>query len=245
MTIKVLNYNIHRGTDSAKNYNLEATCAAIKGSGAEIVGIQEIDRNWSERSNWEDQVEILTKVLGMKSVFAASIDLPPKTPGGPNRQLGNGLFSKYPILSPQVHHMYINDDPNLAYDGTRETEPRSILEAKIDLGEKTISVLCTHLSVHSRKERLRQIGKLEGIIKRIEGSLILLGDLNASPDSEEILRLRKILIDPSLGKGLVTKPNEKRQVDYILVRDLKVDEIKVLKSDASDHLPLLAKLTLG
>ena len=244
MIIKVLTYNIHHGADGAQKYKLEAICAIIKASGADIVGIQEIDRSWSQRSNWEDQVTILSGALGMEFAFAASIELPPADPGRPNRQFGNGLFSKYPILSPQVHHMYVCDDPSMVYDGTRETEPRSVLEAKIDLEGKEISVLCTHLSVHSQKERLRQVGKLEGIIGKIDGSLILLGDFNASFDSEELVRLRRILAEPSFEKGLITKPDESRQIDYILVRDLNVEEIKVLDSDASDHLPLLATIQL-
>jgi endonuclease/exonuclease/phosphatase family metal-dependent hydrolase len=245
MTNKVLSYNIHHGADGAQKYKLEATCAAIKALGADIIGVQEIDRNWSERSNWEDQVTILSGALGMEFAFAASIELPPTDLGRPNRQFGNGLFSKYPILSPQVHHMYINDDPSMVYDGTRETEPRSILEAKIDLGEKKISVLCTHLSVHSQKERLRQTDKVERLIGKSSGPLILLGDLNASSDSEELVKLRRILADPSFGKGLVTKPNEKRQIDYILIRDLEASQIQTIESNASDHLPLLANLTLG
>ena len=243
MTFKVLTYNIHRGADSAKNYNFEATCAVIKASEADAIGIQEIDRNWSERSNWQDQVEILAKVLGMESVFAVSIDLLPAEAGKPNRQYGNALFSKLPILSSKVHPLYINDNPELVYDGTRETEPRSILQVEIGLGSEKISILCTHLSVHSQQERLKQVGKLEGIIRTVKGPLILMGDLNADSDSEELSRLRKLLVDPSFGKGLITKPDEARQIDYILLRDFEASQVQTIRSDASDHLPIRAKIS--
>lgn len=243
LDFSVLSYNIHRGQNAQEKYNLGKIVKTIKDSGAQIAGLNEVDRNWSDRSKCEDQTQILPEKLQMASVFGASLDEPSINEGGLWRQYGNLLLCRYPILESKVEKMYIKDDPEIEYDGMRETEPRSIIEAKLNLSGQAVWVLCTHLAAHDSKERLRQIAKIEKMLSLCDGPLILIGDLNASPDSEELARLRKLLGDPSEGKGLVTKPDEKRQIDYILVRDFTVSEIKVLESDASDHLPLLARLS--
>ena len=241
----VLSYNIHHGVDKSQKYNLEATCAVLRTSGADIIGLSEVDRKWGERSNWDDQLDILSKRLEMAGAFATSIEKEPSADHDVGSEYGNALLSKYRITGSRVEHLYINDDHNISYDGTGETEPRSILQAEVDVRGEKIGVLCTHLSVHSQVERLRQGGKLREIIKSLRGPLGLVGDLNADPASEELAILGKHLEDPSEGRGFITKPDEGRQIDYILIRDLKAINIDVIKSEASDHYPLLAKLALG
>lgn len=241
----VCTYNIHYGVDRSKKYNLEATCAVLSASDADIIGLSEVDRKWGERSNWDDQLDILSKRLEMAGAFAASIEKEPSADHDVGSEYGNALLSRYRITDFGVEHLYINNDQNISYDGTTETEPRSILQAEVDVKGEKIMVLCTHLSVRSQAERLRQVGKLEEIIKSLRGPLVLVGDLNADPASEELAILRKHLEDPSEGRGFITKPDEDRQIDYILIRDLKAINIDVIKSEASDHYPILAKLALG
>ena len=244
VNFSILSYNIQAGRNARDKYDLGRTIKTIKKSQAEIIGLNEVDRNWSARSNWDDQPKIISGKFEASSVFAASLDEPPTKEGRLWRQFGNLLLCQYPILENKVEKMNIAGTSTVSPGDRRNTETRTLILAKINLWEVEIWVLCTHLTPHDQqKDRLEQIAKIEKIIGILEGPLVLIGDLNASPDCEELTRLRKLLNDPSEGKGFVTKPDEGRQIDYILVRDLKVEEIKVLDSDTSDHLPIFAKIS--
>ena len=44
--------------------DLERIAKVIEDSGAEIIGLQEVDNHWAERSNFEDQAKWLADRLG-------------------------------------------------------------------------------------------------------------------------------------------------------------------------------------
>ena len=44
--VRVMTYNIHAGLDSANRYNLPGIADVIRASGADIVGLQEVDVHW-------------------------------------------------------------------------------------------------------------------------------------------------------------------------------------------------------
>ena len=66
-------------------------------SGADVIGLQEVDRHWDVRSNWVDQPAWFAQRLKMHYAYAANLDLPPVNPGEPNRQYGTAILSRYPI----------------------------------------------------------------------------------------------------------------------------------------------------
>jgi len=242
LNMKVLTYNIHRGANVNDKYDLNRIIDVVRTSGADICGLQELDNKYHERSNFEDQLEIMAKALSMNKIGGPCI-IPDEN--DESVWYGNGILSRFPIVESYVHRMYMGDDQKIKYDGTRETEPRSFIQAKVDLGEgKYLWTIITHLSFHSSDERMRQVKKLEEAVMEVKGPLILMGDLNSEPQSEELTVLRKLLDDPSMGKKFVTEPVGKVQIDYILTREVKVEEIKVIDTDASDHFPLFAKLRI-
>src|SRR4030042_2367224 len=244
-SFKVLTYNIHNGSDAQENYNFEAVIDVLSALQADIIGINEIDRYWGSRSNWEDQVKILSNRLNMESYYAPAMVLSPKDGRKQKREYGNALFTRFPVMEKTQHLMYMHDDEAITYDGTCDTESRSLLQAKLNLGESELWVLVTHLTVYDQKDRLSQVKKLVKIIKNLKGALILMGDLNATADCEELSILTKYLDNPSAGKGFVTYyPENPRQIDFILTRDINCRKIEVVKSNASDHYPLCAQLSL-
>lgn len=240
---KVLTYNIHSGRDARYKYDLEAIIDVLKVSGADILSLNEVDRHWGQRSNGDDQVKVLFENLEMKSVYAAAMDLPAEEGVKSPREYGNLLLSKLPIVDSKTIRMYPNDDSSISYDGTNKTEPRSFIVAKIKVGTREFWVIVTHLAVHNQEERMRQLEKIEKEIKGSDGPLILMGDLNSTSDSQELSILKKYLDDPSNGRGFITYyAEDPRQIDFILIRGLECRNIKVIKSDASDHYPVVAEL---
>ena len=50
--MKVLTYNIHHGAGIDGVLDLERIAQVIEQSGADVIGLQEVDNHWSARSNW-------------------------------------------------------------------------------------------------------------------------------------------------------------------------------------------------
>lgn len=143
---------------------------------------------------------------------------------------GNGILTKYDITDTQNFQL------------VRHGEHRALSLSKISVNNKIVTILTTQLALgkFSRKRELEQIAE---IIKKINGPIILTGDLNTSNEKElqalndtGLIRLETPKTFPSW------KP--KRRIDYIyyskdfgVLKYYVIDELKV-----SDHLPILAEL---
>lgn len=77
--LDVMTFNIHhaQGTDDA--LDLQRIADVVKESGADVIGLQEVDNHYSGRSNWADQPAELAAMLGYHVVFGANIDNNPPT----------------------------------------------------------------------------------------------------------------------------------------------------------------------
>ena len=69
--LRVMTYNIRAG-----NGDIARTAETIRSFAPDIVGLQEVDVHWSERSGFEDQATLLGRVLGMQVRFAPIYTLP-------------------------------------------------------------------------------------------------------------------------------------------------------------------------
>src|SRR4051812_7597968 len=92
--LRVVSYNIQAGAG-----HLDSTADAIRGLSADIVGLQEVDVHWSDRSQFVDQATELGRRLGMAVRFAPIYRLAPTGAGLPMREFGVALLSRFPIVS--------------------------------------------------------------------------------------------------------------------------------------------------
>ena len=81
------------------------------------------------------------------------------------------------------------------------------------------------------------------------GPVVAMGDFNDVPGSTTWTRLMTVFTDTwaAVGSGDgFTIPVEApaKRIDWILVRGLEPVSAEVLKSDASDHLPVVARVKL-
>ena len=135
---------------------------------------------------------------------------------------------------------------------TQNYEPRAALEVLIELSTgDTIRFVGTHLD-HKKdpKIRLDQCAEINKLYKKNDFPSILVGDLNAEPDSKEMMLLKTIWNDAA-GKNLgATYPsdNPKIRIDYIMVKPVskwKVLEYRIIQDEiASDHYAVFAELEL-
>jgi endonuclease/exonuclease/phosphatase family metal-dependent hydrolase len=238
--LRVASFNIHHGVGLDGLLNLERIAAVVERTGAEVVGLQEVDNHWSARSNFVDQATWLSERLDMHVVFGANLDLDPPTPGAPRRQFGTAILSAHRIRAWS----------NTLLPRPAGGEQRGLLEVQIKVRGIPVRVFNTHLQHDSQLERLAQVGTIREVLATVNESVVLLGDLNATPNTPEITGLTDVLVDAwvtaGVGDGFTfDAATPHARIDYVMSSDNVVARTAaVLTSDASDHLPVVADLAL-
>ena len=242
--LRVMSYNIRSG-----NGNLDSTAAAIRAQAPDIVGLQEVDVHWADRSAFADQATDLGQKLGMQVRFAHIYNIVAADPGPP-REFGVALLSRFPITG------FRNDTITRLSTQDSNPVPRpapGLLDATIDLHGTPVRVFVTHLDYRRDPSvRERQTREMVAYIDSLSPATIVLGDLNATPDEPAIQPLRQRLRDAwtisaiSADSGLTypaDHPTER--IDYVLVsRRLRVRAARVPVTQASDHRPVVVDLVL-
>ncbi|EWS81575.1 metal-dependent hydrolase [Brachybacterium phenoliresistens] len=240
--LTVMTFNIHHGEGSDGVLDLERIAAVIRDSGADVIGLQEVDRHYSERSDWADQPAELADLLGMHVVFGANIDRDPPVSGVQRIQYGTAILSRHPIL----------ESENIPLFRSPDQEQRGLLRASLDVAGTPVDVCCTHLAASSAVDRLEQARQ---IIERIDtdGATILMGDLNARPGTPEIQIIDDVLVDTwdaaghGTGATYPVQDPDARIDDIFVTESFRPVRAMVLADvpEASDHLPVLSQLVLA
>src|SRR3954452_4417718 len=161
-----MTFNIHHGAGTDGRLDLNRTADVIRAAGADVVGLQEVDRHFGARSAFVDQATWLAEDLSMDVVFGANLDLDPIVAGQPRRQYGTAILSAHPILDWENTHLPRFDDH----------EQRGLLRARISVEGVEIQAYDTHLQHDDAAERLVQAEEIVGLIGEPDEPVILLGD---------------------------------------------------------------------
>ncbi len=232
--LRILTYNIHHGAGTDGRVDLERIARVIKSSEADIVALQEVDRLTARTGNVDQPAE-LGRLTGLHVAFGGNI----RVAGG---DYGNAVLSRLPIKRHENRRLPLFDDG----------EQRGVLEVEVELpGQQPLLLLATHLDHRAAdRERLASAEVLSELAAAAgERPLLLAGDLNATPDSAVLRRLKRQWKMPD-DASLLTSPagHPRRQIDYILVHPQprwRIDGVRVLpEAVASDHRPLLATMVL-
>ncbi len=174
--LRAMSYNIRSG-----NGNLNGTVEAIRNAAPQVVGLQEVDVHWAERSNFVDQATVLGEKLGMQVRFAHIYDIPGARSEDAPREFGVALLSRFPILD-WTNHIITRLSTQ---DSTPVPAPApGFLEATIDVRGTTVRVFVTHLDYRSDPQvRRQQVTDMLGYIGEPSAPTLLFGDLNAPPDA--------------------------------------------------------------
>lgn len=238
--LRVLTYNIRSG-----NGDLARTAEAIRSLAPDIVGLQEVDVHWAQRSGFEDQATRLGELLGMQVRFAPIYTLPGACSGTPPRQFGVALLSKYPMVA------WKND--TLTRLSTQDQNPvpapaPGLLEATIQVTVTRVRVFNTHLDYRpDPRVRKQQVEEMVNYIGDASGPTLVFGDFNAGPDAPELQPLLQRLRDTwdSKVEAGFTYPADKpaKRIDYVLVSNhFRVRSASVAVTEASDHRPVVVDL---
>ncbi|WP_234969317.1 endonuclease/exonuclease/phosphatase family protein [Bacillus massilinigeriensis] len=235
--VEVMSYNIHHAVGTDGLLDVGRIAKIIEESGADVIGLQEVDKHWSSRSHFKDQARLLAMRLGMFYVYGSNLNLEPANPSDPRREYGTAILSEYPIIQSE----------NYALPKVGNTEQRGLLEATINIKGNQLHYYNTHLAL-TVTERMLQMERTLDIVDNKKGPKVIMGDFNALPESLEMAPIinhyQDVFAD---SKGAYTYPAKKpsKRIDYIFTSDdIEIKESEVIVTNASDHLPLTAELEL-
>jgi endonuclease/exonuclease/phosphatase family metal-dependent hydrolase len=232
--LSVMTFNIHAGAGSDGAFDLPRVADAIREQQPDVVGLQEVDVHWSERSGFADEAAELARSLGMAVRFAPIYDLP----GSPRRQYGVAVLSRYPVLRAANHSItrLSTQDP----DAVPAPAP-GFAEAVIGAPGGPVAVYVTHLDFRPDPAvRATQVREMLAIMRGPRQ--VLLGDFNAEPGAPELAPLWERLADAG---GTATFPADApvKRLDYVTASGgYRVVDVRVPATLASDHRPVVARL---
>lgn len=243
--VRVLVYNIHAGKDAAGAPNLDSVAAVVRSTGADIVLLQEVDRD-TRRSGGVDQPAALARSTGFHAAFGRTLDFD----GG---QYGIAILSRWPIVAETLVHLPV-DPPQERSGGSYE--PRGALRVEVDAPAGRLVVVNTHLDPTGddrwRRQEVQKVIAIVSAARAESGARVIAGgDFNSTPESavQDALRgaaLRDAWAECGRGAGL-TYPADvgRKRIDYLfLTGDLACARAEVVATQASDHRPVLVQLTV-
>ena len=257
--LRIASYNLLSGRDVrfGARFDLDAAAAAIDGLGADVVALQEVDREL-DRSGRVHQVQELATLLGCTGIFAPALLGDPTLrwtrgpgadpdPGGP--AYGIGMLSRLPVTAVAISPLPGGGPgqarprrpdarrPPIPY---RDGEPRAALRVTVEAGFGPVAVTTAHLSFVPWRGR-RQLGVVAAFARGGPdgAAAVLLGDLNLPPNVVGRALGRRGWRTAAVGP---TFPSWRPalQLDPLLGRgDVGLDDLHVGAPGPSDHLPLL------
>ncbi|MBT2581501.1 endonuclease/exonuclease/phosphatase family protein [Planococcus sp. ISL-109] len=249
--VKVMSFNIAHGMGMDGKVDLERAARVIEQSGATIVALQEVDRYFSSRSFYMDQVEWLSERLGMYAAYGANLNQAPDDNERPNRQYGNATLSRYPIKYAENHFL------TQVIADTYSNEQRGVLETIIEVEGTYLKVLNTHLALKDEELEM-SIQEIFDIAGKSHFPKIIAGDFNAPPTHRHLVHLHRVMTDVFLKTkrgdaytypspyenqetGESTRPMTR--IDYIFAdHGFEVGDAETIETAVSDHMPITAEL---
>ena len=171
--LRVLTWNLW-GRSGPWEDRLAAIAATLADAQPDVVGLQEV---WAEERGWS-QAAHLAAGLGFHHVYASRYAID-------GVAVGNAILSRWPIARCEIRALPA--PPELE-------ELRNVVGAEIDGPRGRIWVYTTHVNWRFdqsdvRQEQSREIARFVAEATGGEYPPILLGDLNAPPDSDEVRML--------------------------------------------------------
>jgi len=224
-TLRVLSWNIHHGQGLDSALDLQRIAGVISSVDPDVVCLQEVDRR-TVRTGGVDQALELAQHLDMEAVFHRCIDYQ----GG---EYGDAVLSK---TKPR-------DVQRLSLPGMREA--RGVVGVVVAPGGDPVLVCSTHFD-HGRDNpsRTDEARLVAEFAAKSALPIILAGDLNALPESEELSILGEQFAIPDHPAPTFPAGLPQRRIDYVLWTHFpgwQLTETRVLVEPlASDHRPVLA-----
>jgi len=263
--LRILTFNIHFGNTINNTFDILDISKVIKESQSDIVCLQEVDKNWSNRSEYKDLISIISTNSNLPYYIYCPIYNKTSVRGEqyPNEQFGTAILSKYKILE---FHDYILSRWSSQPEDPQPGEPgfpsqfHGFGHVILDIDGLNFSVYNTHLDYRAQppegfNETMRAIQVKEMIkIMSYEYPTILTGDMNADFTAKDVFEpLLENFLDAwtlgGTGNGLTFPCVEPYiRIDYVLISKKGKIEIKNafnIQTFVSDHLPVVVDIVIN
>jgi endonuclease/exonuclease/phosphatase family metal-dependent hydrolase len=221
--LKIVSWNIWGGK------NLPEIIDCLKKENPDVIGLQEV---LQDEGGGNNHAKTIAEALGYTYVYETTTLLLPlishllkELDIEKNMEWGNAILSKYKITDHNVHVL-------------SDSRKRVALEATIKFENKDLHFFSTHLVYAPIQPNEVQAVQAENLLKILpKENAIVVGDFNATPDSEVIQHVNKVMLDTESDSTKFT--SEGKKIDYIFsTTDIKTISSGTIVSQASDHLPV-------
>lgn len=246
---------------------VERVAHIVEGLDADIVALQEVAL-FATDGLVLDQSADLGRLTGCEWRYAATrtfaIDEDGEVHGA--GLFGNALLSRHPIRSARTvglpmapMNAFVEppgaDHPSagVRYADAPPTirEPRCLLVCEVEHAAGVVTVASTHLSHVGSGERRLQAEAVALALRDVPLPLVLLGDLNAPIESDELSPLRDRMVDAFAATDTPPGAEARRStddgyaIDHVLLQGIGATSCRVAREagDASDHYPVVATLS--
>jgi len=235
--LKVLSYNIHIGNppDKPGVTDLKGIAKVINDSDADLVALQEVDVFTNRSGKNLDQATELARLTKRHHYFVKTID----HDGG---EYGIAILSKFPIVKKESYLL-----PSA--EGVRG-EQRAIAFVTVEIDEGVfLDFASTHFDL-TPQTRLLQSTFIADLVKNRNLPILLGGDFNAVPNSDEIRLLDQYFKRSEISNGFtIPEGNPTREIDFIMYTPehrFKIERHEVIQEHfASDHLPVFVEVVFS
>lgn len=242
-TLRVMTYNVHGCVGIDSRLSPARIARVIARHRADVIALQEVDVGRT-RSGWVDQARVIADLLLMKFHFYPAFEIE-------DEKYGLAVLSHFPMRLVKSGAL-----PGLKE--RPELEPRGAQWIALEVGERIIHLVNTHLGLRFRERR----GQVEAILGRDwlgqlgeDAPLVICGDLNALPDSfvhkEICTGLQDVQAAVAEHRPLRTLYGRYPlgRIDHIFISShFEAQQVEVPRSAltrvASDHLPVLVDLKM-
>lgn len=157
MQLRIASFNIHACIGLDGRFDPARIAAVLRELDADVVALQEVEHHLLEN---EDLLDYLARTSGYQAVAGPTLMRE-------TRHYGNALLTRLPVIKSQSHDISI-----VPY------EPRAVINAQLAAGDKTLTVLATHLGLWPTERRMQVRQILSLLAQQSSDVTLLLGDLN-------------------------------------------------------------------
>jgi len=241
-TLTVMSYNIYHAEqayDEGKG-SVQDIASLINEIQPDFVALQEVDEMTGRMAALNDGepfslIDSLATLTNMTGYFGKAIDY---DGGG----YGEGLLSRQPLESQKVML------PN-----PKGGEKRAMLYVKAHTSTGQAFIFAgTHLGHQFKENRVAQVKAINEYFSTYSQPVMIAGDFNFEPSDKAYDVMQKQWMDAAVEVGKQPEPtysskDPQKRIDYLFLSNSsnwKILEIKTVKRNYSDHLPVVGKVVV-
>lgn len=255
-SLRIATWNIAHGrglrpiqglqTKRSMRAHLRRIAALLAKMNADVVALQEIDRD----SSWAGNFDHLAYLREHAGYAHALHGVTTRRGGLFNLCYGNAFLSRHPL-----------EEGEAVTFGRRTVGEKGFLFAEITVGARRVPLINLHLHYRSRAARMEQIGQVFRYLAQRHNARapywsvppVVCGDFNTSGKSSdatagllaELEYFGSYGLHPQSGRTFPS-PLPTRLLDFVLVpAELRVERCEIVRSWLSDHRPVVADVALG